>query len=103
MSVSGKSNYLDYQFALAVGGFSSMIGTLSQSPLFVGIVTSLVALVVRHYLEKAARSAPNEELAQKLKDAELRGFTLGCEFQRLYHLRQHEENKTDESARYDER
>ena len=78
-----KSNQIDYQFALAVGGFSSMIGTLSQSPLFVGIVTTLVALIVRHYLEKPARSASDTVSEHLLQAAELKGFLEGRKYERF--------------------
>lgn len=90
MWLADKDNPIDYQFALAVGGFSSMIGTLSNSPLFVGIVTTLVALIVRHYLEKVARSASDKELENALQRAEFKGFIEGRDFERNRILREKE-------------
>lgn len=96
MWLGDKSNSFDYQFALAVGGFSSMIGTLSQSPLFVGIVTTLVALIVRHYLEKVARSASDKDLENSLQRAEFKGFIEGRDFERNRILREREAQNESE-------
>lgn len=78
-----QDKFEPYQFALAVGGLSTVVGSLANSPLFVGVVTTLLALIARHFLDKAARSASDKETKELVEAAELKGFLEGREFERF--------------------
>lgn len=91
-----QDKFEPYQFALAVGGLSTVVGSLANSPLFVGVVTTLLALIARHFLDKAARSASDKDFDNALQRAEFKGFIEGRDFERNRILHQKEAQNESE-------